>query len=190
MEFNELKKIWDTQNNEPMYVINEKAMHNHVLSKKNQGLHITNITELLLIIVNLASGAFILSVSLSTPNTSIFMYALAAWMFVTALYFLSSRIYRLKANKRFDRSMLSDLQYALSTAAYQVRLSTIGRWNSLPIAIFIFLGLWDGGKPIWMAFGILIFFVVVNYLAGWEHNIYKARRRELEILQQQLEAAD
>ena len=36
MEFEDLQKIWDTQNNKPMYVINEEALHRRILSKKNK----------------------------------------------------------------------------------------------------------------------------------------------------------
>ena len=36
MEFEELKKIWDTQNNQPMYAINEEALHNRILTKKRK----------------------------------------------------------------------------------------------------------------------------------------------------------
>ena len=60
MEFEEMKKIWDSQNNEPLYAINEKALHNHIMSKKKTGYHITNTSELLLIIVNACAGLFIL----------------------------------------------------------------------------------------------------------------------------------
>ena len=37
---------------------------------------------------------------------------------------------------------------------------------------------------------ILIFFVLTGYASGWEHRIYKARKRELEILQGKLENED
>lgn len=33
----------------------------------------------------------------------------------------------------------------------------------------------------------MIFLFLANYAAGWEHGIYKARKRELEILRNKLE---
>ena len=59
MEFEEMKKVWDSQNNEMLYGINEKAMHNHILSKKKQANHITNASELILIIANATTGCVI-----------------------------------------------------------------------------------------------------------------------------------
>jgi uncharacterized protein involved in response to NO len=186
MEFEEMKKIWDTQNNEPLYAINQQALHNRILSKKKQGDHITNTSELLLIIVNMFSACVILSMNLFKNNWNIFMVVLAAWMFYIAVYLLVSRIRRKMKNNRFDRSLQGDLRHALSEATYQVRLSYIGRWSILPIALLSLLGLWDSGKSVWIILGILIFFILVTFASGWEQNIYKARKRELEILQNKL----
>ena len=186
MEFEELQQIWDSQNNQPLYVINEKALHNRILSKKKQAYHITNFTELLLIIVNSGTGCFILGMNLFQKSENIFMYLLAAWMFGTALYSWMSRIRRTKESNRFDRSMRGDLDHAVSIATYQVRLSQIMRWNILPIGALIILGVWEVGKTLWMVGAMLIFFVIVYYASGWEHRIYRTRKRELEILQNKL----
>ena len=114
------------------------------------------------------------------------MYLMAAWMFATALYSLVSRIRRIKGDHRFDRSMQGDLHHAISVATYQVRLSQIMRWNILPVGVLTLLGIWEGGKSFWIAGFILIAFVLVHYASAWEHGIYKARKRELEILQKKL----
>ena len=115
------------------------------------------------------------------------MYILAVWMLISALYLLVSRTRRISGNRRFDRSLRGDLTHAISMATYQVHLSRLMRWNILPIGILTLLGIWDHGKPAWIIVGILLFFVLANYAGGWEHRIYKARKRELEILQDKLE---
>ena len=185
MEFEELQKIWNAQDNKPLYAINEKAMDNYILSKKKQAYHITNTSELLLIFVNIASGCLVLAMNLF--KQSIFIYLLAAWMFGTALFTVISRIRRIKSSNRFDRSMHGDLDHAVSIATYQVRISQVMRWNILPIGALCFLGLWAGGKPVWIAIVVLIFFVLVYYASGWEHRIYKKKKHELELLQRKLE---
>lgn len=187
MEFDEIKKIWDTQNNELPYSINEKALHNSILSKKKQAHHITNISELVWIIANISTGCFILGINLFKQSGNIFMYMLSAWMVGSALYILSSRIRRIRGAFRFDRSVRGDLNHAISIATYQIRLSQLGRWNIVPIGTLILLGVWGNDKSLWWIAGLVIFFVLTNYAAGWEHNIYKARKRELETLQSKLE---
>jgi hypothetical protein len=187
MEFEEMKKIWDSQNSEPFYGINEKALHNRILSKKRTAYHITNSSELLTIVVNIGVGCFILAVSLFNHSTNVFMYASSVWMFFVAVYSLWSRMHRIKSGHRFDRSMLGDLRHAISVATYQVRFSQLMWWNILPTGVLILLGVWNLGKSFWFSLILLIFFVLVNYAARWEHNIYKARKRDLEILQSKLE---
>ena len=187
MEFDEMKGIWDSQDNEPLYTVNEKALYSHILSKKNQAHHITNISELLWIIVNSCAGCFILGLNLFNQSDSIFMYLLSAWMPVTAFYVLMSRVRRIKGDRRFDRSIRGDLDHAVWLATYQVRLSRLGRWNILPIGILSVVGVLDSGKSPWWIAGFVIFFVLTTYAAGWEHGIYKARKRELDVLRNKLE---
>lgn len=187
MEFDEMKKIWDAQNNEPLYTINEKAMHKYILSKKKQGYHITNTSELLWIVVNSCAGCFILGMNFFKQSESLLLYFLSIWLLGIALYMLVSRIRRIKASNRFDRSMRGDLDHAISVAMYQVRLSQLGRWNILPVGILSLLAVWNGAKSIWWVVALGIFFALTIYVAGWEHRIYKARKRELDVLQNKLE---
>lgn len=188
MEFEEIQKIWDTQNNAPMYVINEKAMHNRILSKKNQAGHVASFSEMLSIFANAGAGISVLAVSLFAEKVNIYLYLLAAWMLATAAYTFISRIGRVKDSNRFDRSIRGDVNHAIASAVYQVRLSQLLRWNIVPMAILIVPGVWNGGKSIWVAVGTLIFFILAFYASGWEHNIYKTRLRELEILKHKLES--
>jgi len=187
MEFEEIKKIWDMQNNETLYAINEKALHHRILSKKRSAGHIANFSELLSIFVNAGIGLFILGMAIFSPGAHVFMYLMAAWMFMTTLYLIMTRIRRRKSENRFDRSMLGDLDHAISNATYQVRLSRIMLWNSLPIGVLIPFGFWERGKlSVWILVFMLIFFAFVYYAGGWEHRIYKRKKRELEALQKKL----
>ena len=187
MEFDELQKIWDAQNDKPLYAINENALHNRISSKKNKGLHISNISELLTIIVNFAGGGFILGINLFNKNANSFMYLMSAWMFGVAVYTLVSRYRRIKKDSIYDRSLNGDLLHAVSVADYQVKFSRLMRWNILPISLFMFLGILESGKSIWLAVGTSVFLILANYAAGWEHNIYKKRKLELETLRDKLE---
>lgn len=187
MEFDEMKKVWDAQNNEPVYGINEQALHKRIVAKKNTGLRITHTSELLLIVMNMCTATFIFGSSWYRQSSNVFMYALAAWMLISALYFLVHRIRRVQADQQFDRSMLGDLRYAISIASYQVRISRVMRWNLLPIGLLVILSIIYGGKSVWLAVAIFIFLVLTGYASGWEHTIYKNRKIELERLKRKLE---
>jgi hypothetical protein len=188
MEFDELQKIWDAQTNAPLYAINEKALHDRILSKKKKGYTITNVSELLLIVVNLAAGSFVLGINLLKPSGNIFMYVMSAWMFATAFYVLAGRMRRIKGDQQFDRSMQDDLSNAISVASYQVRLSGLMRWNTLPIGLLSGLSMWEGGKLFWVIGLMAFFFLLTWYASRWEHGIYLRRKQALETLQKKLEA--
>ena len=190
MEFEEMKKVWDAQNNEPIYGINEKALHNRILKKKNQAQHTTNLSELFSIIAYTFSGCFIIALNLMNKSNNVFMYILSAWILCMALYSLVSRMRRVNRGQQFDRSMRGDLEYAISMATYQVHFSRLARWSILPMGLLILLAVWDSGKSTWLLVGIVIFLVLANYASGWEHNFYKKKKRELEILKEKLDTND
>ncbi|MEO7309678.1 MAG: hypothetical protein ABIX01_04725 [Chitinophagaceae bacterium] len=195
MEFEDMKKIWDSQNSQPLYAIDEQGLHNRILSKKRLASKITKISELMGIIAYIVTGCFIFGVTLYKQNAglssykqngSLFMYILAVWLFASALYIVKIRILRIRGSHRFDRSMNGDLGHAISVAMHQVQLSLIMRWNMLPIGLLTALSISETGKSPWFTAGILVFFASAAYFSGWEHGIYKKRKLELEKLQNKL----
>jgi hypothetical protein len=187
MEFEEMKKIWDAQNNQPLYVIDENALHHRIQSKRSGLLHITNRSEWSLMMINLSTGIILLALNPFKPGANIFMYLESAWMFATVVYVVVSRIDRIKAGRRFDRSIHGDLDHAISVASYQVRLSRVIRWNLLPMgAIMIFSG-WEAGKLVKVCAVILVAYALAFYVGTKERRMNNRRKRELQVLKEKLE---
>lgn len=183
MEFEELQQVWTDQ---PAYDINEKALYQTILRKKAKANHITDVSELLNIVVNFGVGAFVFWLNFFSAHQRVFLYVLAAWMLMTGSYVLTNRRRRIIGARRFDRSVRGDLDYAISVASYQVRFSRLMRLNIIPIAAITLSGLWDGGKSQWIVAAVVVF--VVSYFAGgMEHSFYKRRRDELDLLRKGLE---
>ena len=187
MEFDEMKKIWDAQNNQPLYVIDEKALHNRIQSKMNSVLRLTSIREWSLIMVNLGAGFILFGLNPFKPGANIFLYLEAAWMFAMVVYFAVSRIRRIRASRRFDRSIHGDLNHAISLASYQMRISQIIRWNLLPMgAIMIFSG-WESGQLFKVSVIILVSYTLAFYGTSKGYRMNKRRKRELQVLKEKLE---
>ena len=187
MEFEEMKKVWIAARQETVYAINEKALYSIIDSKSKKAFHIANLSELLLIIVNLFTAGFITVLSLWNSRDYTIMYVMAGWFFITAVYVLISRVQRIRQLNIFSRSLLEDLKQAVFTAGYQVQLSHIMRLNIFPVALLCILGILNKGVSWWFALATGLFFVIAYYFSGWEHNYYKNKKRELEILQIKLE---
>ena len=188
MNLEHLQQIWDVQNNQPLYAVSEKALYDHIISKKRQASHISASSELIIILVNVLAGVSILWVNSLGSGGSVALYALAGWMLICGLYFIFSRIRRMRTDKVFDRSMAGDLRHAISTTSYQVQISQLMRWNALPIGALLMLGVWEIHKPLWVVGLIIGIFAVAYYATRWEHSIYVARKRELQTLKNRLES--
>ena len=189
MEFDEMKKIWDAQNTQPLYVLDEKALNNLIQSKMKGVLRIANINEWGLIIINLSAAGVLITLNSFTHAGNIFMYIEAAWMFATVVYVVAHRSRRVSSSRHFDRSIHGDLDHAISMATYHVRLVRMMNWNSLPLgAIMIFSG-WEAGQLLKVAAVILVSYALSFYVGTKQNRANVRRRRELQVLKEKLEAA-
>jgi len=192
MEFDELKKIWDAQNNTPMYAINEETLHKQIHSRKDRTIRLVNLSEIGLIIINLAVGSFLFWDSI-TDNEGIYSYLIAAFMLFSAGYLIVSRIRRQREKNRFDRSMLGDLDHAIANADRLIVLSRkVIWWYNLPILLLLILKLTQAQSS-WLTWLLIAMAFTLAYLLGrWELNrCHLPRKESLEALRNTLtEGAD
>ena len=187
MNFEDIKKIWDEQNNKALYAIDQESLHRRVIQKQKQGLHITTWSEILLIVVNIISAVSLFLVVSEKEKQNISLFILACWMLMCGGYFLFNRVRRIKSDTRFDRTITDDLNYAIALAAYQVRLAFIGRWNIVPVSILTLVAIVEAGKSPWLLIFVFAFFVITFFLSGWESNLYHRRLNELNSLKRKLD---
>lgn len=190
MEFEELKKMWHAQDKTYIYSIDEQALHNRIKAKQRQAYHITRASEWFSIGVLVVAGGVILVTTAAKSGGSVYLYLLSAWMLVAAVLLLIGRARRIKGQGQFDRSLRGDLEYAISLATYQVRLSQLLRWNLPVVGILVLLSFWEEGQSVWAIVGLIVFLALAYWASGWEHGIYKARKRELEVLKDKLNSED
>lgn len=187
MEFEEMKKVWDQQNNQPLYVIDEKALHNRVHTKMSTIRKATSVSEWMLILINLGTGVILISANPLKQGNNIFLSVEAVWMFGIVAYLIISHIRRLRASRKFDRSINGDLDHAISLAGYQMHLSQIVRWNMLPLGIIMILSGWEAGKFLKVAAVILASYTLAFYVSSKGYGMNKRRKRELQGLKEKLE---
>ena len=184
MEFEEVQNIWGAQDAQSIYRVDEKELYGKVLGRKRKALRITNISELLLICVNMGAGGYVWY--LNTRGV-FFIYVMGGWMIAVALLCVVSRVRRIASGRRFDRSVRGELQHALAVARYQVRLSQFSRWNIVLIGALCVFGMWESGKAPWVGVLVGLFFAVTYYLSGFEHGCYRRQKERLESLYDKLE---
>jgi hypothetical protein len=188
MEFDEIKKIWDAQNNQPLYAIDEKTLHKRVQSKMKGALRYANISEWMIIIAYFSAGGLLIVLDSLQHRVNIFMYIEAAWMLATVVYVLAHRCRRISANRRFDRSIHGDLDHAISIATYHLRLARIMNWNLLPLGALMFFTGWEAGKLLKIGAVILVAYSLAFYAGVKGNRVNIRRRRELQVLKEKLES--
>src|SRR3569833_2014306 len=168
MELDEVRSIWNMQREQAPYQVDEQQLHQQVLARKNKALHITSISELLIIVVYIGAGIFVAVTNATSRTISLFMYVAVAWMLLVALLTVISRIKRIKGNRKFDRSVQGELQHGLALARYQVRLSRLMRLNTVLLCCLMLFACWEKAKPWWATVLLLAIFGLGWITSGWE----------------------
>lgn len=187
MKFEEMKKIWDEQSKEHVYAIDEKRLHQNIEEKKHTSSSLVSKIEIMLIVVNLLAGSTVLGLNIVQQSGNLFDNAVALLMLATAVYVFFKRNHRLKNEDRFDRTMLGDLDHAISNATYQAKLSYGMLINAVIIGILLFLNAVAEDKSPGILFLIIVLFAITIYLSRWEHRSWHvARKKRLEAMRAKL----
>lgn len=187
MQFNDLQKIWDSQNNKPMYVIREEALHQKVLAKGRTAGRTANLTEWILISTGLIASGILVYFDFIKDEGNVFSYISVVLFSLITVYGIINRFLRKNKTENFERSILGDLEHALSISEYQVSLSKgmlFGFWPAVYLISVLSLAM--SGKSLWFALALAILFSGVSYLSWWEHKCYIRRRNELATLKKKL----
>lgn len=186
MEFEDIKKIWDSQNNQPMYAINEDALHRRIRTHRSHSQWASNITEITLIAVAILTAGYLIVKNMGGDN--IYGYPPAIIMLLTGIYVFIGRMRRKRAEMQFDRSMLGDLDQAIANVSFEIRRArTFIWWYMLPLAIPITINMYMNQAPIWkwlfVAGGLILSYFVVQYGLNRKQV---PRRNALEALRSKL----
>lgn len=187
MEFDEMKKIWDSQNSEHLYVINEDALHNRIRTKKKRSQRLVETVEIVLLISTIVAGSMVLLANIVRGEHIIFKYVSASVFYLVAVYLWMKRSDRRKGEGRFENTMMGDLEHALSNSNHQVMISATFLYKVFPfVSIGSLIAEWVRSGFTWMIPAIVAFFVVGYFASRWEHRCYVSKLRELESLKAML----
>lgn len=187
MKFEEMKKIWDEQSKEHVYAIDEKRLHQNIEEKKHASSTLVSKIEIMSITVNVLSGGFLIGLTVLGSHANVFTASMAFLMLAAAVYVYFRRRQRLKNENRFDRTMLGDLDHAISNATYQAQLSYSMLINAVIIGTLLFLNAVAENKSPGVLFLIIVLFAITMYLSRWEHRSWHvARKKRLEAMRAKL----
>ena len=153
MELSELKMIWDSQNEEPLYAMNEAALH-QIVQRRNQDMNrclarcfTLEITVGLVCFAVILAYAGILAFGdagwLISPRGKLvaptrwdifsLLVASAIWFYYSAYMYLARKRQQRRVEV-FDSTLRGDLDRALSQTDFQIMmLKSITWWGLVPV---------------------------------------------------------
>lgn len=139
MEFDEMKKIWDQQNNELLYAINEDAMHKQIQQKRKRAARVNNFNDFGLITICMIT----IAVLFFTGDFELYDKIATAVMTCISMFILVNRVRRKKKESQYARSILGDLDHAISSVNFEIKRNKTFIWWFLAPALipagYIFL---------------------------------------------------
>jgi predicted permease len=188
MEFDEMKKIWDSQNSSALYVIDEEAMHRSIKKKLSKGVRLANLGELMLMGSSILAIIIVFAGAYIAENYGIFVMVCMGIFLMSLGYVIYHRNRRKKENTGFERTMLGDMEYAIHTSEAQVKLSGIMLYVFVPLISMVTIGTYflDDDFSVWYLIGIIIFMGATAIGARYEYRYYVRRRDDLRNMKAKL----
>lgn len=177
MEFEEIRKVWDQQKGETMYIINERALHKSVTRKKNAVSRKINRLEIMITVINSITGIYLVIQMLN--NTSIWGFINIGIMAGTIVYIQYFRRKRKKAENTFDRSMAGELDHALSNANSMIRFNFLMIVGYLiPVSVIGITSMIVSGASLEKWLFILGMFLLALFMVQREQDACNIPRKE------------
>ena len=153
MNLDELKVIWDSQNEEPLYTLDRDAVHKGV---KNEGKAIQfclNMFEYISLLILFVLGIVVGSEPLFEGHA--FHQYIDAAIYLAIGTFLALELRRRKRDeKQFDDSMIGDLDRAIFQLEVQNRRYRMFPWivlGPMVLLTIVKLPMYYDSKPLWLA---------------------------------------
>jgi len=172
MEFEEMKKIWDSQSNQALYAIDESALKKKVLAKQHKAAQIASRGERVMIGALLFAFTIITGASIYKSEYDWVPLSLAGVMLLVAIFIMLRRRKRLSIQNRFENSLIGNIDQALENANYQLKLSYMSRWLYFLVAILSVASVVDTADEWYKGAFLLAFFIVGYFGARWEHKTF------------------
>lgn len=179
-----MQLIWNQQNNEKLFAIDESALFDKVKAKSKDANWILNFFETVIICVSV----FVIYVSLRQAQGQVEWideYIMAAVMFFVGMFPFISRIRRKKNETHFEPSILGEVNKAISRIDHIISYCRSAvYWCLIPIGItrggiFLYHGSYLLGV------GYLVFCALIAVALRWElRKIHQPKRQDLEALKE------
>lgn len=186
MEFEDMQVIWNSENQEKLYAINEEALFKKIKRKSASVNRSLVFVEFMMIFINLGTG-LLLILDTYWENGQSFEYILPVVYLAYTLFFFFRRLTRKQETAQFEPTIVGEIDKALWQINYLIKQSQgMLIWYLLPIVIIAALTIGLNNNNLWQPLALIALVAPVAYYGGrWEINkCYMPKKRELEALRE------
>jgi len=191
MEFEDMQVIWNSQDEEKLYAINEAALFEQIKHKGRSVDRKLAFVEIMMVAVNLGVGIMLVFDAVR-DNEQAYQYVLPVMYLAYAVFAVVRRLRRRQDEVHFAPTMLGELDKAIWRVDYLIRQGrTLVLWYLLPLVLVAAATMALNAKPFW-ALGLLLFLIPFGYFGGrWEvDKFYVPQKRSLTALRDTLVASE
>ena len=184
-----MKVIWDTQNDEPLYAVNQDALRKTVNREAKRFRLYVKLFEFVMVVVPLFMAALFLKDPL-IEGINQHRVVSGLIMLGVFVYFLRGILKRRRHEKAFDASMFGDLEKAIWQVDNHIaRTFGVRQGVIIPMVVTFVLDIvfLYATKPVWMYVCAISVMGAAYYAIDREVRcMYAPRKRKLEALRQKL----
>lgn len=190
-EFEEMKIIWDSQNEEKLYAINESALYAQIKRKGKSISRLLERFEMVMIGVNLLVSVILVGMEFLNEGDMV-EYLLPVLYLAYAVVVFVWRYTRRQKDNHFEKSMLGELDKAIWQIDYLIkRTRDLMLWYLLPLTLLIVGTMLYKGQLLFALAIILLMSATVFFTDRWEiKRCYLPKKQSLESLRTKLTAAE
>ena len=191
MNFEDMQKVWNQEQDTFQYVIDEQKLTDQIKVKKDKVAQYASKMEWLMIFANVFAGGMLLLVYFDEPGTSYLILAACVVFFVLGgwMFFLRNR--RIKNQPVESSNIASHLDSAIQNAGHIERLSKTMLVLAIPILGTLWMIAFQDGESVELLTGFAVFIALTLIAARWEHRqIHMKRKSKLIELKERLLAAE
>lgn len=179
MKLEDMQKIWDSNTNQTLYVMDHKAVESFVKRKASSANKKAAYVENFIIIMNLVVPIFLLTIATLNNKQHFGEYALAIFMVLTALYTYNYKRKRINSQKNWGKSMLNAMDHAIHNATYQAKMTNIFLiWYILIVGVLSVVNLIIEDTNIWLILMIAFVFIIGLIVGRWEQRAWHNKQLE------------
>lgn len=193
MEFEDIQMIWDSQENAPLYTINEQSLNKRILKDETKARHGLNMLEISSMLILFSMGIAVgMEPILDHHDYHQWLYSVV--YISIAIWVYRQREMRLKAEAMFEPGLLGDLNRSISVIDSHIeRCRGFFRWVMGPIALMTAISypFYYDSKPIWIWPALLL--CILGTFQIMKHTIKKdlePKRQSLQSLRDKLSSPD